>query len=125
MRATGPLRSTGPSTRHPVGQFWFNLNASKIVLNSDKSWLCQNSSHSIDQCKRLALLGTETRTKSCKGESCVFQLPKTCGKRPQVHLEFKKAPVSRKVQWRPVPILPSSAVTLSNSADRSNCYLCE
>ena len=49
MRATAPLRSTGQSTRHPVGHIGSDLNVPKSGL-PHKCWICKNSSHWTDQC---------------------------------------------------------------------------
>ena len=48
MRATAPLRSTGQPARHPVSHFGLDLDISKTGLPC-KCWLCQNSSHWINQ----------------------------------------------------------------------------
>ena len=55
MRATAPLRST--QGRHPVGSFNADVSGSY-----PKCWVCKNSNHFVDQCKKFARLYESQRT---------------------------------------------------------------
>lgn len=79
MRATAPLRSTGPPTRHPVGHIGSDLNASNGAL-PHKCWICKNSSHWTDQCQKFASLSLENRIKAVKENHACFSCLKRAGR---------------------------------------------
>ena len=79
MRATAPLRSTGPPTRHPVGRIGSDLNAPKAGL-PHKCWICKNSSHWTDQCQKFASLSLENRIKAVKENRTCFSCLKRAGR---------------------------------------------
>ena len=79
MRATAPLRSTGPPTRHPVGHIGSDLNAPKAGL-PHKCWICKNSSHWTDQCQKFASLSLENRIKAVKENRACFSCLKRAGR---------------------------------------------
>ena len=79
MRATAALRSTGPSTRHPVGHFGSDINAPKSGL-PHKCWICKNSSHWTDQCQKFASLNLENRIKAVKENHACFSCLKRAGR---------------------------------------------
>ncbi|XP_068742503.1 uncharacterized protein [Montipora capricornis] len=79
MRATAPLRSTGPLARHPVGHIGSDFNAPKAGL-PHKCWICKNSSHWTDQCQKFASLSLENRTKAVKENHACFSCLKRAGR---------------------------------------------
>ena len=79
MRATAPLRSTGPPTRHPVGHIGSDLNVLKAGL-PHKCWICKNSSHWTDQCQKFASLSLENRIKAVKENHACFSCLKRAGR---------------------------------------------
>ena len=79
MRATAPFRSTGQSTRHPVGHIGSDLNAPKSGL-LHKCWICKSSSHWTDQCQKFVSLSLENRIKAVKENHACFSCLKHAGK---------------------------------------------
>ena len=79
MRATAPLRSTGPPTRHPVGHIGSDLNSPKAGLPY-KCWICKNASHWTDQCQKFASLSLENRIKAVKENHACFSCLKRAGR---------------------------------------------
>ncbi|XP_068707431.1 uncharacterized protein [Montipora foliosa] len=79
MRATAPLRSTGPLARHPVGHIGSDFNALKAGL-PHKCWICKNSSHWTDQCQKFASLSLENRIKAVKENHACFSCLKRAGR---------------------------------------------
>ena len=79
MRATAPLRSTGQPSKLPVSHVRSDFNSPK----SHKCWLCQNSNHWIDQCRKFISLSPENRLKAVKENhacfSCLSVLEETTG----------------------------------------------
>lgn len=79
MRATAPLRSTGPPARHPVCHIGSDFNAPKAGL-PHKCWICKNSSHWTDQCQKFASLSLENRIKAVKENHACFSCLKRAGR---------------------------------------------
>lgn len=65
MRATAPLRSLNQSGRHPI-PISSEVNSVTATGLPPKCWMCQNSTHWIDQCRKFMLLSPEDRIKAVR-----------------------------------------------------------
>ena len=109
MRATTPLRSTGPQTRHLVGYIGSELNAPKSGL-PNKCWICKNSSHWAKQCQMFALLGLENRIKAVKENHACFRC-------------FKQKVTPKSVFFLSSPIKVYTELSYSPKFKLFNCML--
>ncbi len=73
MRATAPLRST--QGRHPVGSF----NA-EVSGSYPKCWVCKNSNHFVDQCKKFASMSPSERLQAVKENHACYSCLKRAGR---------------------------------------------
>ena len=71
MRATAPLRSAGPGTRH-INQL--------LAGKSPKCWVCDTSTHWVDQCERFKSMSPEERLKTVRENHACFSCLKKAGR---------------------------------------------
>ena len=75
MRATAPLRNTSQQSRSTVGHI-----SSNRPSNSHKCWICENSSHWVDQCSRFTSMRPNDRLKAVKENHACFCCLKRAGR---------------------------------------------
>ena len=71
MRATAPLRSAGSGTRH-INQL--------LAGKSPKCWVCDTSTHWVDQCERFKSMSPEERLKTVRENHACFSCLKKAGR---------------------------------------------
>ena len=108
MRATAPLwNRSQQQPKSTVGHIFSNKPS-----NPHNCWICQNSSHCVDQCSRFTSISPNDWLKAEKKKPCLLLLPGTCRKRPQGFYLLKKTTMLGKDKQKPVQVLPSTSQSL-------------
>ena len=80
VRATAPLRNVGHNPRHPVNHVIPQDNGPTISSSSPKCWICQTSTHWVDQCRKFTSLNPQERLKAAKENHACFSCLKRAGR---------------------------------------------
>ena len=80
IRATATLRNVGQPPRHPVNHVSPQDSSNRMNSSSPKCWLCQTSSHWVDQCRKFTLLSPQERLRVTKDNHACFSCFKRTGK---------------------------------------------
>ena len=92
VRATAALRNANQGLRPSVNQLSSQDDNLRTGSPSPKCWMCKNSSHWIDQCRKFMALSTQDRIKVVKENHACFSCLKRAGR------EHRSATCSRRRQ---------------------------
>ena len=80
VRATAPLRNVGQHPRQPVNHVIPQNSNTRNSSPSPKCWICQTSSHWVDQCRKFTSLSPQERLTATKENHACFSCLKRAGR---------------------------------------------